>query len=107
MSAVVKCKAVLSKSIDGRSADRLFVAVPPDYRPRILPCRPKGTLQREQRPEWEYEERPSGKLRVSPSLLATDTGFHTGNPWDCDYEVCPHDASQFDVFYAINPEISK
>lgn len=105
MSDTVTCKCVLSKNDPARGADSLFLVCPPDFRPRILPCRPVGTPQRGERPEWQYEERESGRLRVCPSLLATDTGFHTDYNWVCDYEICPEGIEQYQHFYAINPKI--
>jgi hypothetical protein len=104
MGDLVKCRAVLSKSRDKIANDLLYLAVPPDYRARILPCRPKGEPQRQEgRPEWEYVEKPRGKLEVNPSLLATDTGFHTDNPWTCDYELRLEGVGMSEHFEAINP----
>lgn len=105
MGDEVKCKAVLSKSPDTTVNDLLYVAVPPDYRARILPCRPKGQPKRsaEGRPEWEYTELPNGKLEVTPSLLCTDTQFHTDGVWTCDYEVRPEGVGMLEHFEAINP----
>ena len=102
MGDLVKCKAVLSKMSQG--ADLLFLAIPPDFRPRIIPCRPKGTPQREGRPEWEYEERDA-RLHLTPSLMATDTGFHTDFNWSCDYVLCPNNGGRYEHFYAVNPGI--
>lgn len=105
MGDEVKCKAVLSKSPDTTVNDLLYVAVPPDYRARILPCRPKGEPKRSAagRPEWEYVQLPGGKLEVNPSMLATDTQFHTDNPWTCDYELRPEGVGMSEHFEAINP----
>jgi hypothetical protein len=105
MGDVVQCKAVLSKSPDKSVNDLLYVAVPPDYRARILPCRPRAEPRRAPggRPEWNYFERPDGKLEVSPSMLCTDTQFHTDNPWICDYEVRPEGVGMSEHFEAINP----
>lgn len=107
MGDLVQCKAVLSKSPEKSANDLLYLAVPPDYRARILPCRPKGEPRRtEGRPEWEYEER-DGKLHVRPSMLATDTNFHTDYDWVCDYEVRPEGVGMSEHFEAINPDYPK
>jgi hypothetical protein len=53
------------------------------------------------RPRWEYREN-DGKLIVTPSLLATDTGFHTDYQWECAYEVKPDGVSMPEYFDAIN-----
>ena len=104
MSDVVRCTAVLQKSADPSRPDHLYLVLPPDFRPRILPCRPKGEARRGDRPEWEYVE-SNGKLTVEPSLLATDTGFHTSFTWQCDYSIKPCDAAMCDYFDEINPTV--
>jgi hypothetical protein len=105
MGDVVKCRAALSRATDDRRADHLFLVLP-DLRPRILACRPKGTPQREERPEWEYEER-DGQLHLTPSLLATDTGFHTDYHWSCAFDLCPDGVGMYEHFYAINQDIPR
>jgi hypothetical protein len=104
MADTVDCKCVLKIGREG--ADLLYLVAKPDFNLRILPCRPKGQTQREKRPEWEYEEK-DGRLHVTPSLLATDTGFHTAFNWSCDYVACPDGVGGYDHFYSINPEHRK
>lgn len=113
MSDEVACICVLKRSVKG--PDSLFLAVPPDLKLRILPCRPKGTPRRETgSPEWEYRviREPfnlPGVLELDPSMLCSDhpaeTAFHTGNPWTCKYVVA--EGSAYRRFYAENKMIKE
>lgn len=103
MGDLVTCKTVLKRSPDDHLSDRLYLAVPPDNELLAIPCWPKGTPQRG---PLEYEE-TDGRLQVTPSVFASDTGFHTDNPWSCDYELCPPHVQAYDHFYALNPHLKK
>ena len=104
MGDLVSCKSVLAKNVDPSREDYLYLCVPPDWRMRIIPCRPKGEPRRTTSAEWEYEEK-DGRLHLTPSLLCTDTQFHTEYHWQTDYEVKPDGVGGYDRFYAINPNI--
>lgn len=96
MSDEVSCVCVLKLARDD-GPDSLLLAVPPDWKLRILSCRPKGTPRRGGgAPEWEYRvvREPfnlPGELELDPSMLCSDhpaaSAFHTGNPWRCKYVV--------------------
>lgn len=98
MGDLVACKAVLVRNVDRSRGDHLYLAVPPDNHLRIIPCAPKG-LKTDER-QWEYEE-IDGRLHLTPSLLATDTGFHTDYNWSCDF-VSIDDDSGYRKFFELN-----
>lgn len=101
VSDEVTCTAVLQRNAG--IGDTLYLAVPPDWRLRVLPCREKGRPKMST-PEWEWERLPDGRLQVTPSLLATDTGFHTAGVWQCKYvEVA---LNGYTRFQAENPTIN-
>lgn len=106
MGDIVHCRCVLKLNVDRTRDDSLFLCVPPDWKARIIPCRPKGQTRRTNGPEWEYEEK-DGRLHLTPSLLCTDTKFHTDFNWNVEYEICPANTSFYDHFYAINPGIEQ
>ena len=98
MGDIVTCTAILAKSKDSTKPDRLWVSCPtPEYL-RILNCRPSGTPVRGERPE--YEER-DGRLHLQPSLLCSDTGFHTEYNWSVAY--AQPESDQYDRFFELNP----
>lgn len=105
MGDLVTCKCVLVKRDSG---DTLYLVVPPCFNLRMIPCVTKGSKNGDcdslpaSRPAWEYEEK-DGKLHLAPSLLATDTGFHTDYNWSCDYEVCPEGSEGYEYFNSLNP----
>lgn len=100
MSDEVTCTAVLKRSVDPTRMDSLYLACPPDWKLRILDCRPKG-LPRVGRPEWQYEKR-DGKLHLTPSLHCVDTGFHTAGAWSCAYVEVKKLA--YEKFLKLNPQ---
>lgn len=106
MNNVVTCVAVLALAVDRSRADSIYLAVPPDWHLRVLPCRPKGQPRKGDGPEWEYEEK-DGRLHLTPSMLATDTQFHTDYHWSCAYIVKPEGVEGYDFFYSQNPTIAK
>jgi hypothetical protein len=105
MSDVVHCKCLLKKMSATLGVDLLYLVCPPDFNLRIIPCRPKGEAQRqEKRPEWQYQE-IGGRLNLQPSLRCLDTQFHTAFDWSVDYEVCPDGVSAYNRFFALNPSV--
>lgn len=106
MSDIVTCKAVLSRSVDPTRPDYLhLVTAPNDY--RAIPCKPKGRqlAAKYGRPSWQYEER-GGRLHITPSLLCTNSGFHTAGNWDVAFAECPEDRRPHDFFFELNPELA-
>lgn len=101
MGDLVTCRCVLNTHNNGKEA--LYLAVRPDFGLRIIPVRPKGTPKTEWRSEWEYEEK-DGRLHLTPSLLCTDTQFHTDYNWSCDFERLTAN-SGYEKFIELNPEI--
>lgn len=108
----VTCVAVLKLAKEPGANDSLFIAVEPDWKLRILPCRLKGEKRRRSDggPEWEYKViRPDfnlpGELEVDPSVLCSDTEFHTGNPWRCKYVTAK--GAAYKRFYKENPTIAE
>lgn len=102
MSDTVTCTAVLSRNSDTKHGS-LFLACSPDWKMRIIPVVPLGQRVPDVKPQWEYEER-GGRLHLFPSLLCTDTGFHTGYNWDCAF-VETSDGGAYERFWKENPTI--
>jgi hypothetical protein len=103
MGDEVTCKCVLGRYTTG--GEYLMLVCSPDFHFRIIPLRPKGD-GRTQTPEWEYEER-DGRLHLTPSLLCTDTGFHTGYNWSADFERAADGVDCMERFYELNPDIRR
>ena len=101
MGDIVTCKGLLVKSPDPSRPGQLWVACPKPDDIRMLPVRPLGEAQKGERPEWQYSER-GGRLHIQPSLLCTDSGFHTDFNWDIAYEVLPPGKDPYDYFHEIN-----
>lgn len=105
MSDQVTCVCVLTRSVDPTRSSHLTLMCN-DLAMRTLTCRLVGQPRGTGGPEWEYEER-GGKLHIHPSLLCSDTGFHTAYNWVCDYVVRPDGVDSADHFFAVNPSIKR
>ena len=103
MSDKVTCKAVLVVANSANASDYIYLECAPDFKLRVIPCRPKGQEKRTEGPEWEYTVE-GDRLHVTPSLLCMDTQFHTAYNWDVAFEQCPQETSGYEHFYTLNPE---
>lgn len=104
MGDVITRKCVLDLAADRTRSDYLAIILSPDgYSDfRYIPCRPKGEPRKAGgAPEWEYEIR-DGRLHLTPSLLCTDTGFHTDFNWSVAFELRPEGIDAFAHCQAIN-----
>ena len=108
MGDVITCTAVLVRSNSPEPADRcdlLYLDCFDGKGLRVIPCSPAGADGDKvtDRPLWRYEER-DGRLHLTPSLHATDSGFHTDYHWSCAFEQCPQEVGGYQHFKSINPQ---
>ena len=105
MGDTVTCMAVLQKSVDPDRNGSLYLVTGPEGL-RILPCHPEGRARHGNDAQWNYRE-DDETLHVHPSLLATDTGFHTDYNWTCQFKECPPGESAYDLFMQLNPGVNE
>lgn len=104
MGDVIPYKAVLKKSADHTRPDTLYVATKNgDW--RSIPCRsnPKPGLSPIDGRNWSHRI-IGNRIHMAPSLLCTDTLFHTDYNWSVEFEELPPGREPVEFFGAINPD---
>lgn len=101
-----KCVLVLPPAHEPQRAGRLYLVAADGKGLRIISAAPAGgdATYPGDSPIWRYEIR-DGRMHLTPSLLCTDSGFHTDYNWSCDFETCPPEVSGYDRFKALNPGV--